>query len=53
MVDLYKCVLDGVVDLGFLLSIYFEVMYGVLVVVFEIFVEMFVYWLFVELGKLD
>ena len=44
MVDLYKRVIDGVVDLGFPLSIHFEATYGVSGAAFETFSEMLAYW---------
>lgn len=44
MVDLYKRVIDGVVDLGFPLSIHFEATYGVSGPAFETFAEMIAYW---------
>ncbi|WP_421840040.1 mycobacterial-type methylenetetrahydrofolate reductase [Mycobacterium sp.] len=44
MVDLYKRVLDGVVDLGFPLSIHLEATYGVSAAAFETFAEMLAYW---------
>jgi hypothetical protein len=44
MVDLYKCVLDGVADLGFPLSIHFEATYGVSGPAFAMFAEMLDYW---------
>lgn len=44
MVDLYKRVVDGVVDLGFPLSVHFEVAYGVSKPAFETFAEMLAYW---------
>jgi hypothetical protein len=44
MVDLYKRVMDGVVDLGFPLSIHFEATYGVSAAAFDTFAEMLAYW---------
>ncbi|HEY7054435.1 MAG TPA: mycobacterial-type methylenetetrahydrofolate reductase [Mycobacterium sp.] len=44
MVDLYKRVIDGVVDLGFPLSIHLEVTYGVSGAAFDTFAEMLAYW---------
>lgn len=44
MVDLYKRVIDGVADLGFPLSVHFEVAYGVSKPAFETFAEMLAYW---------
>lgn len=44
MVDLYKRVLDGVVDLGFPLSIHLEATYGVSGPAFATFAEMLAYW---------
>jgi hypothetical protein len=44
MVDLYKRVIDGVVDLGFPLSVHFEATYGVSGAAFETFSEMLAYW---------
>lgn len=44
MVDLYKRVIDGVVDLGFPLSIHLEATYGVSGPAFETFAEMLAYW---------
>lgn len=44
LTDLYKRVLDGVVDLGFPLSIHFEATYGVSAPAFETFAEMLAYW---------
>jgi hypothetical protein len=44
MVDLYKRVIDGVVDLGFPLSIHFEATYGVSGAAFATFAEMLAYW---------
>ncbi|OBG35109.1 mycobacterial-type methylenetetrahydrofolate reductase [Mycobacterium sp. E3198] len=43
-VDLYKRVIDGVVDLGFPLSIHLEATYGVSGPAFETFAEMLAYW---------
>jgi Mycobacterial methylenetetrahydrofolate reductase len=44
MLDLYKRVIDGVVDLGYPLSIHFEAPYGVSAPAFETFAEMLAYW---------
>lgn len=44
LVDLYKRVIDGVVDLGFPLSVHFEAPYGVSRPAFETFAEMLAYW---------
>lgn len=44
LVDLYKRVVDGVVDLGFPLSIHFEATYGVSGPAFETFAEMIAHW---------
>jgi len=44
MVDLYKRVIDGVVDLGFPLSIHLEATYGVSAAAFETFAQMLAYW---------
>jgi hypothetical protein len=44
MVDLYKRVIDGVVDLGFPLSIHLEATYGVSAAAFATFAEMLAYW---------
>ena len=44
VVDLYKRVIDGVVDLGFPLSIHLEATYGVSRPAFETFAEMLEYW---------
>ena len=44
MVDLYKRVIDGVVDLGFPLSIHLEATYGVSAPAFDTFAEMLAYW---------
>lgn len=44
MLDLYKRVIDGVADLGFPLSVHFEVAYGVSKPAFETFAEMLAYW---------
>jgi hypothetical protein len=44
MADLYKRVIDGVVDLGFPLSIHLEATYGVSAPAFETFAEMLDYW---------
>ena len=44
MLDLYKRVVDGVVDLGFPLSIHLEATYGASAPAFETFAEMLAYW---------
>jgi hypothetical protein len=44
MVDLYKRVIDGVVDLGYPLSVHFEATYGISAPAFETFAEMLDYW---------
>jgi Mycobacterial methylenetetrahydrofolate reductase len=44
VVDLYKRVIDGVVDLGFPLSIHLEATYGVSRPAFQTFAEMLSYW---------
>jgi Mycobacterial methylenetetrahydrofolate reductase len=44
MVDLYKRVIDGVVDLGYPLSIHLEATYGNSVPAFETFAEVLDYW---------
>jgi hypothetical protein len=44
MVDLYKRVIDGVVDLGFPLSIHLEATYGNSAPAFETFAEVLDYW---------
>ncbi len=44
IVDLYKRVIDGVVDLGFPLSIHFEATYGYSAPAFDTFAEMLAYW---------
>lgn len=44
MVDLYKRVIDGVVDLGFPLSIHLEAAYGVNKAAFDTFAAMLDYW---------
>jgi Mycobacterial methylenetetrahydrofolate reductase len=44
MVDLYKRIIDGVVDLGFPLSIHLEATYGVSAPAFETFAELLDYW---------
>ncbi|MFV8163399.1 mycobacterial-type methylenetetrahydrofolate reductase [Mycobacterium sp. 134] len=44
LVDLYKRVIDGVVGLGFPLSLHFEAPYGVSRPAFETFAEMLAYW---------
>jgi hypothetical protein len=43
-VDLYKRVVDGVVELGFPLSIHLEATYGVNAAAFDTFAEMLSYW---------
>jgi hypothetical protein len=43
-IDLYKRVIDGVVDLGFPLSIHLEAAYGASAPAFETFAEMLDYW---------
>jgi hypothetical protein len=43
-VELYKRVIDGVVDLGFPLSIHLEATYGVNTAAFDTFAEMIAYW---------
>ena len=44
MLDLYKRVIDGVVDLGFPLSIHLEATYGASPAAFDTFAEMLDYW---------
>jgi hypothetical protein len=44
MVDLYKRVIDGVIDLGYPLSIHLEATYGVSAAAFATFAEMLAYW---------
>ena len=44
MVDLYKRVIDGVVDLGYPLSIHLEATYGNLAPAFETFAELLDHW---------
>jgi hypothetical protein len=44
MLDLYKRVIDGVVDLGYPLSIHLEATYGNSVPAFETFAELLDYW---------
>jgi hypothetical protein len=44
MVDLYKRVIDGVVDLGYPLSVHFEATYGNSAPAFETFAELLDYW---------
>lgn len=44
MVDLYKRVIDGVVELGFPLSVHLEATYGVSGPAFQTFAEMLSYW---------
>jgi hypothetical protein len=44
MLDLYKRVIDGVVDLGYPLSVHLEAPYGVSAPSFETFAEMLGYW---------
>ena len=44
LMDLYKRVIDGVVDLGFPLSIHLEAAYGASAPAFETFAEMLDYW---------
>jgi hypothetical protein len=44
MVDLYKRVIDGVVDLGFPLSVHLEATYGNSAPAFETFAELLEYW---------
>jgi Mycobacterial methylenetetrahydrofolate reductase len=42
--DLYKRVIDGVVDLGYPLSVHLEATYGISAPAFETFAEMLAYW---------
>ena len=44
MLDLYKRVIDGVVDLGYPLSLHLEAPYGVSAPAFETFAELLSYW---------
>lgn len=44
LVDLYKSVIDGLADLGYPVSLHFEVPYGVSRPAFETFAEMLAYW---------
>ncbi|MGV0836190.1 mycobacterial-type methylenetetrahydrofolate reductase [Mycolicibacterium thermoresistibile] len=44
LMDLYKRVIDGVVDLGFPLSLHFEATYGMSGGAFDTFAEMLAYW---------
>jgi hypothetical protein len=44
LLDLYKRVVDGVVDLGFPLSLHFEAPYGNSAPAFDTFAEMLAYW---------
>jgi hypothetical protein len=44
MLDLYKQVIDGVVDLGYPLSLHLEAPYGISAPAFETFAEMLTYW---------
>jgi hypothetical protein len=44
MLDLYKRVIDGVVDLGFPLSIHLEATYGPSAPAFDTFAELLAYW---------
>lgn len=44
MVDLYQRVIDGVVDLGYPLSIHLEATYGYSAPAFDTFAEMLAYW---------
>jgi hypothetical protein len=44
MLELYKQVIDGVVDLGYPLSLHLEAPYGVSAPAFETFAEMIAYW---------
>ena len=44
IVDLYQRVIDGVVDLGYPLSIHFEATYGYSAPAFDTFAEMLGYW---------
>jgi hypothetical protein len=42
--DLYKRVIDGVVDLGYPLSVHLEATYGISAPAFDTFAEMLDYW---------
>ncbi|MEH3131567.1 MAG: mycobacterial-type methylenetetrahydrofolate reductase [Mycolicibacterium neoaurum] len=44
LLDLYKKVIDGLVDLGFPLSLHFEAPYGVSAPAFDTLAEMLAYW---------
>jgi hypothetical protein len=44
LLDLYRRVIDGVVDLGYPLSVHFEAPYGVSKPAFDTFAEMLAYW---------
>jgi hypothetical protein len=44
MLDLYKRVIDGVIDLGFPLSVHLEATYGPSAPAFDTFAEMLAYW---------
>ncbi|KBZ61297.1 hypothetical protein K875_04248 [Mycobacterium [tuberculosis] TKK-01-0051] len=44
LVDMYKRIIDGVLDLGFPLSIHLEATYGVSAPAFQTFAEMLSYW---------
>jgi hypothetical protein len=44
LLDLYKRVIDGAVDLGYPLSLHFEAPYGVSAPAFDTFAEMLEYW---------
>lgn len=44
LVELYKRIIDGAVDLGYPLSLHFEAPYGVSKPAFETFAEMLAYW---------
>jgi hypothetical protein len=44
MVDLYKRVIDGVIDLGYPLSVHLEATYGNSAPAFETFAELLDYW---------
>lgn len=44
MVDLYQRVIDGVIDLGFPLSLHFEATYGVSAAAFRTFAQLLDYW---------
>lgn len=44
LLDLYKRVIDGVVDLGYPLSLHFEATYGVSRAAFDTLAEMLAYW---------